>query len=65
MNETVTHEGNPETEMTDEHRKNLYEAQKEWAEHVFGELTEEEAVEVRPDLHRLVRERSSADEAEE
>ena len=46
--------------QTDEQRENLYEAQKAWAEHVFGELTEEEAVELKRNLRRLARERGES-----
>lgn len=41
--------------QTEEQHKNLEEAQKAWAEHIFGELTEEKAAEVRRDLRWPVR----------
>lgn len=47
--------------QTEEQRRNLYEAQKAWAERVFGELTEEEAAEVRRYLRRLARARHRAE----
>lgn len=43
------------TGQAPEERKNLGQAQKEWAEWVFGEFTAEEAAEVRRDLRRLAR----------